>query len=79
MTHSHVSKFFQAYRSLPVEYYSKLANFYILHGNMFIKSWFWFQSGVQISVLKQKVDYVARLQVFADKDFFSMQQYVTIP
>lgn len=61
MTYSNISKFLEFYKLLPVKYYSKLKAFYIVHGNVMLKSWLWFQKSVQNQVLKRKFELISHL------------------
>ncbi|CAK80117.1 unnamed protein product (macronuclear) [Paramecium tetraurelia] len=78
-TYLHLSKFYQIFKEFPCIYFENLQKIFILHGNIFIKSWFWFQSSVQIKVLKSKTIYLEKVAQLLNYQFFKKQQFEKMP
>ncbi|CAD8063155.1 unnamed protein product [Paramecium primaurelia] len=78
-TYLHLSKFYSTFKEFPCIYFENLQKIFIVHGNVFIKSWFWFQNSVQISILKQKTIYLEKMVQLLNYQFFQKQQFEKIP
>ncbi|CAD8073281.1 unnamed protein product [Paramecium sonneborni] len=78
-TYLNLSKFYSIFKEFPCIYFENLQKLFILHGNIFIKSWFWFQNSIQIKVLKQKTIYLDKVAQLLNYQFFKKQQFEKMP
>ncbi|CAD8069592.1 unnamed protein product [Paramecium primaurelia] len=78
-TYLNLSKFYSIFKEFPCVYFENLQKIFILHGNIFIKSWFWFQSSVQIKILKSKTIYLEKVVQLLNYQFFKKQQFEKMP
>ncbi|CAD8083729.1 unnamed protein product [Paramecium sonneborni] len=79
LTYLNLSKFYSIFKEFPCVYFENLQKIFIMHGNIFIKSWFWFQNSVQIKVLKSKTIYLEKVAQLLNYQFFKKQQFEKMP